>query len=230
MKRARVLIVDDDGTAVSNLRLFVEASGFEAFVAYDGDSALELARRENPEVILLDVMLPTLNGFEVCRRLREFSDAAILFVTAKTFEQDRLRGLEGGADDYIVKPYSSREVVARMRAILRRTKPQPQFREALFTVGNLTIDRRHRVVSAGDRKLALTPTQFRLLTCLAEQLGNPISRKELIERVLGSDYEGLERTIDAHVASVRKRLRGAKSGVILKTSFGFGYRLDAETP
>ncbi len=228
MKRTRVLIVDDDERVVSNLKLFAEANGFDALVAYDGDSALDIAQSENPDVVLLDVMLPTMSGFEVCRRLREFSQAAVLFLTARTFESDRLRGLDGGGDDYIMKPYSQREVVARIRAVLRRSKRSPRSAEARYTVGNLTIDRQHQCVSADDRSIELTPTQFRLVACLAESAGLAISRGELIHRVLGSDYEGLDRTIDAHVASVRKKLSGANAGVILRTAFGFGYSLNPE--
>ncbi len=223
----RVLIVEDDRAASETLRLFLVARGFTVSVAFDGISALALAKDEEPAVVLLDVMLPGLDGFEVCKRLREFTEAAVLMLTAKTFESDRLAGLRGGADDYIVKPYSLNEVIARIHAVLRRTKPSTRGVRGYVNVGKTTIDLRSQVVTIDGRPCVLTPTHFRLLACLAQNAGRPISRTELIERVLGPDYEGLDRTIDVHVAGLRKKLAAhANCGIAIATAFGFGYALE----
>lgn len=225
--RVRVLVVEDDRAAAETLRLFLAANGFAVTVASDGAAALDLARDEDPAVVLLDIMLPGIDGLEVCTRLRQFTGAAILVLTAKTFESDRLAGLRGGADDYVVKPYSLDEVVARIQAILRRTKPTGRGNGRVITVGGTTLDLRVHGVSIGGKTCTLTPTHFRLLACLAQSVGTPISRAELIERVLGSDYEGLDRTIDVHVAALRKKLAGcAGCGVAIRTVFGFGYALE----
>jgi DNA-binding response OmpR family regulator len=225
-----ILIVDDDRKSAETLRLFVRSHGFAAVIAYDGESALTLARDEHPDVILLDVMLPIVDGFEVCARLRQFSNAAILMLTAKTFEADRIRGLEGGADDYILKPYSLNEVLARIRAILRRTKPTISPNDRTIAIGGAVIDLRGRSVTISGERVPLTPTHFRLLTCLALSAGTPLSRAELIERVLGWDYDGLDRTIDVHVAGLRKRLAAVSSpGFVITTVFGLGYALEETT-
>jgi DNA-binding response OmpR family regulator len=223
----RVLIVEDDRVASETLRMFLVAHGFAATTVFDGTSAIALARDVEPAVVLLDVMLPGLDGFEVCRRLRQFTEAAILILTAKTFESDRLAGLRGGADDYIVKPYSLHEVLARIHAVLRRTKPSSRRFQRVVNVGNATIDLRSQSVTIDGQACVLTPTHFRLLACLAQSVGTPISRGELIERVLGADYEGLDRTIDVHVAGLRKRLAAhANCGIAIATAFGFGYALE----
>jgi DNA-binding response OmpR family regulator len=148
-------------------------------------------------------------------------------LTAKTFESDRLAGLRGGADDYIVKPYSLNEVVARIHAVLRRTKPSIRGAGALIRVGKTVIDVRSHSVTVDGRACALTPTHFRLLACLAQSAGTPISRTELIDRVLGPDYEGLDRTIDVHVAGLRRKLAThGNCGIAITTAFGFGYALE----
>jgi DNA-binding response OmpR family regulator len=222
---ARILIVDDDRTSAETLRLFAESHGFATAVAGDGESALALAREHDPDIVLLDVMLPSIDGFEVCRRLRQSCDAAIVMLTARTFEADRIRGLEGGADDYIVKPYSLKEVFARVRAVLRRTKPTVRGRA--ISVAAMRIDLDVRSVVIAGRSVPLTPTHFRLLACLAQSAGTPLSRAELIERVLGWDYDGLDRTIDVHVAALRKKLAAVpNAGFVIATVFGFGYALE----
>ena len=202
----KILIVDDEPKIVHGLQAYFRQEGFETVAAYDGPQALELAAREQPDLVLLDLMLPGLDGSEVCQRLRQRSAVPIIMLTARVEESDKLAGLEIGADDYVTKPFSPREVVARVKAQLRRSSgaltPANTIRR-----GDLTIDLDRRAVLAGSREVSnLTPTEFELLAALVRAAGRPLSRAQLMDALGGDAYDGFDRTIDAHMA-VTKALR-----------------------
>ena len=221
-----VLVVDDDPKTVENLRLYLDASGYRTRIARDGITALAIALSEPIDLLLLDVMLPKMDGFEVCRRIREESYVPIILVTARAFEVDKLRALdEDGADDYITKPYSPKEVVARVGAVLRRTR-RPPLSRAAWERGALRIDAARHEAFVRDERVALTPTEFRLLASLAENYGIAIARSALIELVLGFDYRGLERTIDVHVMNLRRKLAVFLVEGWIQTVPGVGYLLE----
>jgi two-component system alkaline phosphatase synthesis response regulator PhoP len=220
-----VLVVDDDAKTVAAISLYLERAGFETIAAYDGRRALEAARIESPDLVVLDLMLPLVDGREVCRRLRAESAVPIVMLTARATEEDVLAGLDLGADDYVAKPFSPRELVARVRAVLRRappaTEPEPP---PLLTAGDVAIDPRARAVSVAGRDVHLTPAEFKLLEALVRAPGRAFTRAELAERAFGWDYEGLDRTVDAHVKNLRKKL--GTSGSRIATVYGVGYKLD----
>ena len=223
-----MLVVDDDPKTIEHLGLFLRDAGFAVRVAYDGEAALDVARAEPVDLVLLDVMLPKLDGFAVCRALRENGDVPIILLTARGMEADKLRALADGADDYITKPYSGKEVVARVRAVLRRTKAQAAFPSRVFEARGLRLDLERHGVAVDGRDVELTATEYKLLACLARNAGVAIARAELVERVLGWDYEGFERTIDVHVMNLRKKLSAAGLGECIRTVVGVGYKLDPE--
>lgn len=230
MKR-KVLVVDDNAKIVEVLAAYLETEGYEVAVAYDGPSALQAAERMRPDIALLDVMLPGVDGIELTRRFQREWDMPVILVTAKTDEIDRLIGLEVGADDYVTKPFSPREVVARVKAVLRRTHPdggreaQP---EAPVVVGELVIDSERRAVSFEGRLLDLTRTEFDLLAVMAAHPGRVYSRAQLLDMVSGDAFEGYERTIDAHIKNVRKKLgEDPRAPRYLHTVFGVGYKVEA---
>lgn len=225
MARARILVVDDDPKTVASLRLYLEHAGYEVTAAIDGRQALSLARTvPPPDLIVLDRMLPHVDGLTVCRTLRADSDVPVILLTARTTEEDRLEGLDQGADDYVPKPFSPRELVARVRAVLRRTPAGARDR-APIRVSGLTIDlARHEVMVRG-RTVALTPREFRLLEALAGAPGRAFTREELVARAFGPDYEGLDRTIDAHVMNLRRKIEADPAQpTYIETVFGVGYR------
>ena len=229
MPKARVLLVDDDEKTVASVRLYLEHAGFEVIGAGDGLQALTLARQDPPpDLVILDLMLPRLDGLEVCRRLREESAIPIIMLTARSSEEDRLEGLDLGADDYVVKPFSPRELAARVRAVLRRVpgaSDGPPVR-----VGTLVVDpARHQVTLRGT-PIALTPREFRLLEVMARAPGRAFTRAELVERAFGAESEALDRTIDAHVVNLRRKIEmdPAKPAMV-ETVFGVGYRLRPES-
>ena len=220
-----ILVVDDDPKTVASVRLYLEHGGCAVISAGDGREALGRAATEpRPDLVVLDLMLPGLDGFAVCRRLREISDVPIIMLTARSTEEDRLEGLDLGADDYVIKPFSPRELAARVRAVLRRvpgSEAGPPVR-----VGEVVVDPgRHEVTRAGE-KVGLTPREFRLLETMARAPGRAFSRAELLERAFGADSEALDRTIDAHVVNLRRKLEAGRQGPpLIETVFGVGYRL-----
>lgn len=219
----RILIVDDVREIGQGLAGYFEQAGFEALVAYDGRAALGIARRERPDLIVLDLMLPVIDGLEVCRQLRRESSVPIIMLTARVEEIDRLIGLELGADDYIAKPFSPREVVARARAVLRRSSGAlaPQ---SLLRSGSLTVDLDRRVVQVGGQPVELTPTEFALLAALMRNAGRPLSRSQLLDAAQGDAFEGYERTIDAHIKNLRRKVEAdPASPQLILTAFGVGY-------
>jgi DNA-binding response OmpR family regulator len=219
----RILVVDDERPITESVRFALEREGYQAVEAHDGTTALDLARSQPFDLIVLDVMLPEVSGFEVCRILRQHSDLPILLLTAKSDESDRVVGLDIGADDYIVKPFSMRELLARVRAALRRRAAS---RAVPLTVGDLVLDATRHEVRLGESVLALTPKEYDLLQMLIQNVGIAMSRGQLLQKVWGYDYTGDERTVDVHISWLRRKLRDAGSAVRVDTVRGVGYRLE----
>jgi len=224
----RVLVVDDDREIVRLVRAYLEQAGYSVFVAHEGEQALHVIRSERPDLVVLDLMLPGRNGWDITRIVRgdpTLSHLPIIMLTARVEDTDRILGLELGADDYITKPFNPREVVARARAVLRRTTggfAQPN----LLQIGGLLMDLdRHEVQMHGE-PVELTPTEFELLRVLMESPGHAFTRSELIEQGLGYTYEGLERTVDSHVKNLRRKIEAdPKEPAYVLTVYGVGYRL-----
>jgi len=225
----KILVVDDDPKTVSLVKLYLESDGHKVVCAYDGLEALRLAREERPNLIVLDLMLPGLDGLQVCRTLRTESDVPVIMLTAKTTEGDKLTGLDLGADDYVTKPFSPRELAARIKVVLRRTASQSLERgPAQAAQGDLKMDFRQHTVSIAGRPVALTPTEFRLLGTLVREAGQVLSREQLIEKVLGSDFDGFDRTIDVHILNLRRKLGDDPTRPrYIKTVYGAGYKFEA---
>ncbi len=220
----RILVVDDERKLVSGVVAYLRQAGYETLVAYDGRAALDLAQREHPDLILLDLMLPQIGGIEVCRRIRQSSSVPIIMLTARVEEADMLTGLAIGADDYITKPFSPRAVVARVQALLRRTHGQ-LVAAAQLRIGALTIDTDHRRVLVDDRSIELTPTEFDLLLALMRHAGRPLTRQQLIDAVAGEEFTGYDRTIDAHIKNLRRKIEiDPAVPLYVLTVFGVGYK------
>lgn len=219
-----ILLVDDEVSILRLARLYLEREGFRTTEASDGTAALEAAKRARPELIVLDVMLPKVDGLEVCRRLRADNDPTpILMLTARDEDIDKILGLEIGADDYLTKPFNPHELVARVKAILRRVERASAERTAPLHVGNLTIDPGAREARIAQRSLDLRTQEFELLLVLAENLGRAMSREKLLELAWGFDFYGQTRTVDVHVAHLRKKLEGGS--VRIETVTGVGYKM-----
>nr|HID14126.1 response regulator transcription factor [Anaerolineae bacterium] len=220
----KILVVDDELKIVRLVRAYLEGAGFRVVVAYDGQEALAVFRHERPDLVILDLNLPGLDGLDVCRAIRRHSDVPIIMLTARIEETDRLIGLELGADDYVVKPFSPREVVARVRAVLRRTEGLPRQPEVI-TAGDVTLDLPRRQARVGGRLLDLTAMEFDLLAVLARRPGQVFSRMQLLDLVQGGAFEGYERTIDAHIKNLRKKLGDdPRRPRYIETVRGLGYR------
>lgn len=218
------MVVDDEREIVDLLRSYLERDGYRVLVAYDGREALEIARRDRPDLMILDLMLPEVDGWEVCRQVRATSSIPIIMLTARDEETDKLVGLELGADDYITKPFSPREVVARVRAVLRRAAgegPPP----VKIVAGDVEIDPARFEVRRGGEVIHLTPTEFKLLEVLARNPGRTFTRLQLIDQVHGYAFEGYERTIDAHVKNLRQKLEpDPRHPRYILTVYGVGYK------
>lgn len=220
----KILVVEDEKKLVTILKAYLEQAGFAVVTAPDGQQALTLFRHEKPALVLLDLNLPVLDGLDVCRALRKESAVPIIMVTARVEETDRLIGLELGADDYISKPFSPREVVARVRAVLRRSEGEPTRAETL-NADELTLDLTKHSARLKDHELALTPTEFDLLAVLMQNPGRAFTRLQLLDRVQGEAFDGYERTIDAHIKNLRQKIeRDPKNPRYLLTVFGVGYK------
>ena len=228
MAQYSVVIDDDDEKIVRLLQAYFEKEGFAVFTAYDGLAALTAVKEHAPDIVVLDLMLPELDGWEVCRRLRQESEVAILMLTARDEENDRLVGLEMGADDYVAKPFSPREVVARAKAILRRVGRAIN-KADILRFGLLEIDSlRHQVVFNGH-VVELTPTEFKILELLAKKPGQVFSRLQIVDAVQGYAFEGFERTIDAHVKNLRRKIGdNPKEPRYIQTVYGIGYKFGGE--
>ena len=222
----RVLVVDDEESVRELIKLYLSKEGFEVVHARDGKEALRVNGEYHPDLIILDLMLPGMDGREVCRQIRSTSRVPIIMLTARAEEVDRIVGLELGADDYVVKPFSPRELVARVKAVLRRGSASDEEEETLTFLG-LRIDRvQHRVEVEGE-EVHLTPTEFRLLWCLASQPGRVFSRAELLDRIWGYDSESDARTVDVHIKRLRQKTNASESqSVSITTVWGLGYKFE----
>lgn len=222
----KVLVVDDEKLIVKGIKFSLEQDGMEVDAAYDGKQALEMARQNNYDIILLDVMLPELNGFEVCQMIREESDVPIIMLTAKGDDMDKILGLEYGADDYVTKPFNILEVKARIKAIIRRTKSKKKEEAAPRTIvsGDLKIELDSRRVFIGDKEVNLTAKEFDLLELLITNPNKVFNRENLLDLVWGFDYPGDVRTVDVHVRRLREKIEANPSEPrYIHTKWGVGY-------
>jgi DNA-binding response OmpR family regulator len=221
---AHILIVDDEPQLVRVIRSYLEKAGFQASAAYRGDEALQAFRAHRPDLVILDLNLPGMDGLDVAREIRRLGQTPILMLTARVEEADRLVGLELGADDYVTKPFSPREVVARVRAVLRRTQGGGAAPDVI-RIADLEIDIARHTVHRGGHPLELTPTEFSLLSALASQPGRVFNRMQLLESAQGSAFEGYERTIDVHIKNLRAKIEpDPKNPARILTVFGIGYK------
>jgi|TARA_B100000809_G_scaffold266093_1_gene327306 DNA-binding response OmpR family regulator len=224
------LIVEDDKAVLQLIRLYLAQAGYRILEAQDGVAGLRMALEESPDIVLLDLNLAGMDGIEVCKNVRSESDVPIIMVTARVEEDDRLTGLDLGADDYVSKPFSPRELVARVNAVLRRTQRNTENQKETgnhLTAGAVVIDLDRRSATVLGTEIDLTPTEFRLLSYFIEGRGRTVSRDQIIENVFGYDFSGYDRTVDTHVSNLRKKLESANpEGQHLKTMYGVGYRFD----
>ena len=222
-----ILVVDDEPKVARLARDYLEKNGFHVVTAADGQSALTIARREKPDLIILDLMLPNIDGREVCRILRRESDVPIIMLTALSEEIDQVTGLEIGADDYITKPFSPRAMVARVRALLRRTQGEIKT-PSLIRAGGLEIDTEKYNVSFNSSPLKLTPNEFKLLVLLASRPGQTLTREQLLDDLHGAAFS-VDRSIDSHIKNLRKKLESASGESMIETVYGVGYRFTSPT-
>jgi len=222
----KVLIVEDDKKTASLIKLYLEREGFQTVIAYDGRQALELAEQYRPVFVILDLMLPVLDGWEVCRRLRQSTDVPILMLTARGEEVDRVSGLTLGADDYVVKPFSPRELVARVKAILRRGRPEAPGQEKVLSFEELTLDLEKHKVTLEGRPILLTPHEFKLLQTLMATPGKVFAREELLDRLYPrNEATVIDRVVDVHIGKLRQKIEKDPSNPqYLLTVRGIGYQ------
>jgi DNA-binding response OmpR family regulator len=225
-----ILVVDDDKKTVDLIRLYLEKERYRVLVAYDGQQALTLARQKYPSLIILDWMLPHVDGLDICRVLRAESQIPIIMLTAKAAEEDMLLGLDQGADDYLTKPFSPRELIARVRVVLRRSSQQiDDLPSEELSIGPFMVDFRSHEVRLHGKLIDLTPKEFKILETLMREPGRVFSRLELVKRVFGMDYEGFERTVDVHIMNLRKKIEPhPNEPVYLQTVYGVGYKFRRE--
>jgi len=224
---ATIVVVDDDESIRELASLYLQKEGFRVDCAADGQGGIERVAAAKPALVILDLMLPGMSGYEVCKALRQDSDVPILMLTARDEDVDKIVGLELGADDYVTKPFNPRELVARVKAILRRAETRPAPANGVIRAGDLTIDRQRREARAGDRELVLRTKEFDLLAMLAEHAGIVLTREQLLDRVWGYNFYGETRTVDVHVQHVRAKIAGSRMSIA--TVRGVGYKL-AEAP
>lgn len=221
----KVMVVDDDRKTVDLIRLYLEREGYHVLVAYDGREALEAIRQKRPDLVVLDLMLPTVSGLDICRILSLEMRIPLIMLTAKTTEDDVLLGLDLGADDYVTKPFSPRQLVARVRAVLRRVTDATIQARTSLCFGELEVDPTSHEVRLHGELVHLTPREFKMLETLVREPGRAFTRCELLERVFGYDYKGLERTVDAHIMNLRKKLTPAgDEQEYIQTVYGIGYK------
>ena len=223
--RPRILVVEDDAKTAELIRLYLERERYVVQVETDGEAAIGAALSTEPDLMVLDVMLPRVDGIDVCRAVREHSELPIIMVTARGTEADTLLGLSSGADDYIAKPFRPRELVARVEAVLRRSAAARSERAEPLWIDDLEIDQRAHEARRDGRPIALTPREFRLLEALARSPGRAFSRAELMAEAFGYEYDGLDRTIDAHIANLRRKIEPDPADPrYVQAVFGIGYR------
>lgn len=222
-----ILVVEDDKKILKVVKVYLEGEGFRVITAEKGKDALAAAEKEIPSLVILDLMLPDISGENVCQELREMGDFPIIMVTAKSSENERVAGFALGADDYVVKPFSPRELVARVKAVLKRS-PKHEFlsgEKLSFNSGMLTIDPRSYEVKKNGSSLMMTPTEFKILSVLSHSPGRVFTRGEMVENALGYQFEGYERSIDAHIKNIRQKIEDdPKSPVFIQTVYGVGYK------
>lgn len=223
---ARVLVAEDDIKQAEVIRRYLEREGHTALLVHDGRAALDEVRRQRPDLLVLDVMMPVVDGLDVCRILRRESDLPVLMLTARSTEEDLLLGLDLGADDYLTKPYSPRELMARVRTLLRRTRTAAAPNDPVLRVGALAVDPVRRTVEIEGRQVACTPGEFDVLATMAAEPERVFTRRQLLAGTRGDDRYITERTIDVHVLNLRKKIEAVpRRPVYLQTVFGVGYRL-----
>jgi two-component system alkaline phosphatase synthesis response regulator PhoP len=229
MRRFRILIVDDDKSIVKVLQGYLDQAGFEVLRAYDGETCMHMLRREKPDLLILDLMLPDRDGWDITRTIRadeKLSTTPIIMLTARVEDTDKIVGLEIGADDYITKPYNPREVVARVRAMLRRTQIGEKIPPRILQIEGLHLDIDQHELFVDDETVELTPTEFKLLHVLMENPGYTLTREELLEKSVGYAYEGMGRTLDTHIRNIRKKIEpDPNEPTYIQTIYGIGYRL-----
>ena len=223
---SRILVVDDDHATVNLVRLYLEREQYRVSVAYDGRTALDLATGQTFDLVVLDWMLPGLDGLTLCEHIRSISDTPIIMLTARVQESDKLLGLTSGADDYLTKPFSPRELTARVGVVLRRARGGRGSDNGQLHAGPVKIDMLQHQVWIEDQEVTLTPTEFKLLTALVREPRRVFSREQLIQMALDNDSEALPRTIDVHVNNLRRKLKQAHDGEPIGTVHGVGYRLE----
>lgn len=228
MSKYSVLLVDDDEKLVQLLKIYFEKEGFITYSAYDGVQAIQLVREKKPSIMVLDIMLPEINGWDVCRQIRRDNDVPIIMLTARDEESDRLIGLEIGADDYVTKPFSPKEVVARAKVILRRINRE-SIQNAPLHIGNIYIDIDRHEVSKNGEIVELTATEFKILEFFAANAGKVFTRLQLVEQTQGDSFEGYDRTIDVHIKNLRRKLEdNPKEPRYILTVYGVGYKFAEE--
>ena len=219
-----ILVVDDEARIVKLVRDYLERAGFDVLAAQDGEAALTLARVERPDLIVLDLMLPGVDGLDVCRRLRQESGVPIIMLTARVEEADRIVGLELGADDYVTKPFSPGELVARVRATLRRASGEVG-PSTMLRAGDVELDTASLTATVADQPVDLTPTEFQLLATLVRQPGRIFSREQLLEAIHGVSFDGYDRSMDSHVKNLRRKIEpDPRQPCYIQTVYGVGYR------
>jgi len=228
MKR-KILVVDDEKKIVDIVKAYLERENYQVIVAYDGEEALDLAREQQPALLILDLMLPGISGWDVCRILRKELDTPIIMLTARDEVTDKIVGLELGADDYVTKPFDPKELVSRVKSVLRRSQGNAN-NSSLLKVGELSIDIEKRLARIAGEAVELTSTEFDLLKTMAEHPGRVYSRMNLLDETQGDSYEGYERTIDSHIKNLRKKIElGPAHSKYIVTIYGVGYKLQENT-
>lgn len=230
----KILVIEDEEGIIHLLNLYLRDAGYNVVIARDGADGLAMHAREHPDLVILDIMLPALDGFEVCRRIRSWSTTPILMLTARGDEDDRIAGLELGADDYLVKPFSPRELVSRVRAILRRVGGQaPQHQESqaqqeksVLSFPNLTVDILSRRVEVKATEVMITPTEFDILALMAQSPGRVFTREVLMNKIWGYDYYGDGHIIDVHISALRKKIEANSDYRYIKTVWRVGYKFE----
>lgn len=224
--RKRVLVVEDDVKTADIVKAYLEKDGHDVLTTHDGKEGLAAARNSSPDLMVLDLLLPGIGGLDICRILRSESPVPIIMLTALSTEPDKLAGLDLGADDYITKPFSPRELAARVRAVLRRVAEEKASRQpAILTRGDISLDLEQCAVTVRGREIYPTPTEFRLLAALAREPGRVFNRAQLVEKALGYDYEGMDRTVDVHILNLRRKIeQDPNRPEYIRTVYGMGYK------
>ena len=227
--KQKILVIDDEIKLLEAVKEYLKMEGFDVFTSYNGEEALKLFRIISPDFVVLDLMLPDISGEDICKKIRETSDVPILMLTAKIEENDRINGLLLGADDYMTKPFSIRELTLRIKTILRRTTKKSEADYTILKSGNIEIDTVKHLVKKAGFEVNLTPNEYKILLTLAENPGRAFSREQLLNSALGYDFIGFDRTVDAHIKNIRQKIEDdVKNPKYIITIFGIGYKFQGE--